>query len=126
PDQVAVVLSVELCSLTLQREDISMANLISCGLCGDGAAAVIVAGAEAECGLSGPPILATRSVFYPDTEEMMGWDVSEKGFRIVLSREIPNLVRDNLAHDVDEFLATRGLTRTDIGSWALHTGGPKI
>jgi alkylresorcinol/alkylpyrone synthase len=124
PDQIAVVLSVELCSLTLQREDISMANLISSGLFGDGAAAVIVAGAD--CALPGATILATRSVFYPDTEEMMGWDVSEKGFRIVLSREIPDLVRKNLAHDLDDFLAERGLTRADIGSWVLHTGGPKI
>jgi len=124
PDQAAVVLSVELCSLTIQRGDVSMANLISSSLFGDGAAAVIVAGGE--CGLSGPSILATRSVFYPDTEEMMGWDVTEKGFRIVLSREIPNLVRKNLAHDLDDFLAERGLTRADIGSWALHTGGPKI
>jgi alkylresorcinol/alkylpyrone synthase len=124
PGQVAVVLSVELCSLTLQREDISMANLISSGLFGDGSAAVIVAGAD--CGLSGPAILSTRSVFYPKTEEMMGWNVSEKGFRIVLSKEIPNLVRKNLVHDVDDFLAERGLTRADIGSWMLHTGGPKI
>ena len=124
PDQVAVVLSVELCSLTIQRDDVSMANMISAGLFGDGAAAVIVAGSE--CGLSGPKILATRSVFYPHTEEMMGWDVSEKGFRIVLSREVPNLVRQNLSHDVDDFLAERGLTRADIGSWVLHTGGPKI
>jgi alkylresorcinol/alkylpyrone synthase len=124
PDQVAVVLSVELCSLTLQRGDISMANLISSGLFGDGSAAVIVAGAD--CALSGPAILATRSVFYPQTEEMMGWNVSEKGFRIVLSKEVPTLVRENLAHDVDDFLAERGLTRADIGSWALHTGGPKI
>src|SRR6202167_5039492 len=126
PDQTAIVLSVELCSLTIQREDLSVANLISSGLFGDGAAAVIVAGAE--CGLpsSGPKILATRSVFYPNTEEMMGWDISEKGFRIVLSREVPNLVRNNLKHDVDEFLATRGLTRADIGSWCLHSRGPKI
>lgn len=124
PDQNALVLSVELCSLTLQREDVSMANLISAGLFGDGAAAVIVTGSE--CGDSGPEILATRSVFYPDTEEMMGWDITEKGFRIILSREIPDLVRKNLAHDLDEFLAERGLTRADIGSWALHTGGPKI
>jgi len=124
PGQVAVVLSVELCSLTLQRGDITMANLISSGLFGDGSAAVIVAGAD--CGLSGPAILATRSVFYPQTEEMMGWNVSEKGFRIVLSKEIPDLVRKNLAHDVDDFLAERGLTRGDIGSWVLHTGGPKI
>jgi alkylresorcinol/alkylpyrone synthase len=124
PGQSAVLLSVELCSLTIQRDDLSMANLISSGLFGDGAAAVIVA--SAECGLAGPTIVATRSVFYPDTEEMMGWDVSEKGFRIVLSREVPNLVRQNLAHDVDDFLASRGLTRADIGSWVLHTGGPKI
>ncbi len=76
--RVAVVLSVELCSLTIQRDDVSMANLISAGLFGDGAAAVIVAGAD--CGLSGPAILATRSVFYPDTEEMMGWDILKKAF----------------------------------------------
>jgi alkylresorcinol/alkylpyrone synthase len=124
PGQFAILLSVELCSLTLQREDTSVANLISSGLFGDGAAAVIVAGEE--CGLPGPKILATRSVFYPDTEEMMGWNVSEKGFRIVLSREVPNLVRQNLAKDVDDFLGERGLTRANIGSWVLHTGGPKI
>jgi len=124
PSQVAVVLSVELCSLTLQRGDISMANLISSGLFGDGSAAVIVAGSD--CGLPGPRILATRSVFYPETEEMMGWNVSERGFRIVLSKEIPDLVRKNLAQDVDDFLAERALTRADIGSWVLHTGGPKI
>jgi alkylresorcinol/alkylpyrone synthase len=124
PGHAAVLLSVELCSLTIQREDVSVANLISSGLFGDGAAAVIVAGAD--CGLAGPTIEATRSVFYPDTEEMMGWDVSENGFRIVLSPEVPNLVRRNLRHDADEFLASRGLTRADIGSWVLHTGGPKI
>jgi alkylresorcinol/alkylpyrone synthase len=135
PDQVAAVLSVELCSLTLQREDLSMANLISAGLFGDGAAAVLVAGEELAGGgetlagnpnLSGPRILGTRSVFYPNTEQMMGWKVSEKGFRIVLSREIPDLVRNNLARDLDHFLAEKGLVRSDIGSWVLHTGGPKI
>ncbi|MGZ4836769.1 MAG: 3-oxoacyl-[acyl-carrier-protein] synthase III C-terminal domain-containing protein [Terriglobales bacterium] len=65
-------------------------------------------------------------MFYPDTEEMMGWEVSEKGFRIVLSREVPDLVRKNLGRDVDDFLAERGLTRADIGSLVLHTGGPRI
>jgi alkylresorcinol/alkylpyrone synthase len=124
PDQIAVILAVELCSLTLQREDMSMANLISSGLFGDGAAAVVVAGSE--CGLSGPKILDTRSVFYPETEEMMGWEVSEKGFRIVLSPEVPNLIQRQLGTDVDRFLADLGHSREDIGSWVLHTGGPKI
>jgi alkylresorcinol/alkylpyrone synthase len=129
PDQVAVLLSVELCSLTLQREDLSMANLVSSGLFGDGAAAVVVAGADvagAEVDLPGPRILGTRSVFYPDTEDVMGWDISEKGFRIVLSREVPNVVREHLGPDVDAALAEHGFTRGDVGSWVLHTGGPKV
>jgi alkylresorcinol/alkylpyrone synthase len=126
PDQVAVILAVELCSLTLQRDDMSMANLISSGLFGDGAAAVVVAGDGCALKRPGPRILATRSVFYPDTEEMMGWDVSEKGFRIVLSPEVPDLIRRQLGHDVDSFLADLGRDRNEVGSWVLHTGGPKV
>src|SRR5271169_4997410 len=113
PKQAAALVSVELCSLTLQREDLSVANLISSGLFADGAAAVIVTGEEFESSgseISGPKILATQSVFYPGTEEMMGWNISEKGFRIVLSTQVPDLVRKNLANDLDEFLAGRGLT----------------
>jgi alkylresorcinol/alkylpyrone synthase len=124
PKQVAAVLAVELCSLTLQQEDLSVANLISSGLFGDGAGAVLVAGAERES--EGPAILATRSVFYPNSEHVMGWDISEKGFRIVLSREVPEVVHDHLASDVDAFLEDEGLTRADIGSWILHTGGPRV
>jgi len=57
---------------------------------------------------------------------MMGWDVSEKGFRIVLSREVPDVVNDHLASDVDAFLEEQGLSRSDIGTWVLHTGGPRV
>lgn len=131
PSQLAVLLSVELCSLTIQKEDLSPANLISSGLFGDGAAAVIVAGDKfggfaPESEQLGPRILATRSVFYPHTEEMMGWRFSEKGFRIVLSREVPDLLRKQIGQDVDQFLVEHGHTRDDIGSWLLHTGGPKV
>ncbi len=124
PSRLACLLSVELCSLTWQRDDLSMANLISAGLFGDGAAAVIVAGADA--GLQGPEILATRSVFYPNSEHVMGWDISEKGFRVVLSPEVPLMVEKHLRHDVDAFLSSNGLTRADIASWILHPGGPKV
>ena len=124
PKQVAAVLAVELCSLTLQQDDVSIANVISSGLFGDGAAAVLVAGAEREA--KGPEILATRSVFYPNSEHVMGWDISEKGFRIVLSREVPEVIQDHLASDVDAFLEDNGLARADIGAWVLHTGGPRV
>jgi alkylresorcinol/alkylpyrone synthase len=75
---------------------------------------------------NGPEIVATRSVFYPDTEEMMGWKVSERGFNIVLSPEVPRLIRERLGHDVDAFLGDHGYKRSDIKSWVLHTGGPKV
>jgi len=129
PSQAAALVSVELCSLTLQREDLSVANLISSGLFADGAAAVIVTGPEFDSsgpGISGPKILATRSVFYPSTEDMMGWNISEKGFRILLSTEVPTLIRENLGRDVDAFLADNGHCRNDLQSWVLHTGGPKV
>ena len=129
PTQAAALVSVELCSLTLQREDLSVANLISSGLFADGAAAVIVTGPEFESAgpeISGPTILATRSVFYPSTEEMMGWNISEKGFRIILSTEVPTLIRENLGRDVDAFLADNGHQRSDLKSFVLHTGGPKV
>jgi alkylresorcinol/alkylpyrone synthase len=136
PKQAAALVSVELCSLTLQREDLSVANLISSGLFADGAAAVIVTGEEFEPaegrtngngnGIHGPEIVATRSVFYPATEDMMGWNISEKGFRIILSTEVPKLIRENLGRDVDAFLADNGHQRSDLKSFVLHTGGPKV
>jgi alkylresorcinol/alkylpyrone synthase len=124
PGQVAVLLSVELCSLTLQRGDFSIPNLISSGLFGDGAAAVVVVGDEREA--DGPEILATRSVFYPDTEEVMGWDISETGFKIVLSAKVPEVAERFLPGDVDRFLGDHGLTRGDIASWVCHPGGPRV
>ena len=124
PDEVAVLLSVELCSLTLQPEDLSIPNLIASGLFGDGAAAVVVTGDER--GGNGPAIVDTRSVFYPDSERVMGWDISETGFKIVLSSDVPVVAREKLRPDVDAFLADHGLTRADITSWVCHPGGPKV
>jgi alkylresorcinol/alkylpyrone synthase len=124
PDQAAALLSIELCSLTLQRDDLSMAHLISALLFGDGAAATIVVGSNRES--EGPEILATKSIFYPHTERVMGWDISEKGFRIVLSPEVPDTVVKHLGKDVDAFLAEQGHKRSDIKTWVMHTGGPKV
>jgi alkylresorcinol/alkylpyrone synthase len=124
PEHVALVLTVELCSLTLQRDDVSIANLISTGLFGDGACAAVVAGSARRCG--GPRIVATRSVFYPDTEDVMGWRIGENGFGIVLSTAVPTIARERLGDDVDGFLRDHGLSRRDISRWICHPGGPKV
>ena len=129
PRQVAVLLSVELCSLTVQTADLSIPNLIATGLFGDGAAAVVVAGSEVgldPAAKAGPEIVATRSVFYRDTERVMGWDISERGFGIVLSAEVPEMVSRHLRHDVDRFLEDHGAHRSEIAAWICHPGGPKV
>jgi alkylresorcinol/alkylpyrone synthase len=141
PDEVAVLMSVELCSLTIQRDDDSRANLVASGLFGDGAAAVVAVGdsraedtdlADAtDRGDSGrasraPRVLATRSRMYPDTERAMGWDITSTGLRIVLGVEVPELVRTYVGDDVDGFLADHGLSRSDIEWWVCHPGGPKV
>src|SRR5207253_6498344 len=77
PSQAAALVSVELCSLTIQKQDLTVANLISSGLFADGSAAVVVTGSELNA--AGPEIVEPRSVFYPDTEELTGWKVSERG-----------------------------------------------
>jgi len=130
PEETAAVVSVELCSLTLQQEDLSVANLISAGLFGDGAAAVVVAGAKRASSRSrngaGPRIRATKSTLYPNTERVMGWDISERGFQIVLSREVPDVARENLGRDLAQFLDEQGVRRADLKSFVLHTGGPRV
>ena len=130
PSQIALLLSVELCSLTWQDGDQSTANLISCGLFGDGAAAVVIVGDEVALPASevppGPRILATRSTFYRNTEHIMGWAIGDTGFTIVLSPDVPKLVIENLRGDVDSFLAENGLALGDIASWIFHSGGPKV
>lgn len=131
PGDVAVLLSAELCSLTVQRDDTSTANLVASGLFGDGAAAVVIVGADKAAEL-GPDtghdlrVLATRSRMYPDSERAMGWDVGASGLRIVLGVEVPDLVRANLGEDIDGFLDRHGLSRADIGFWVAHPGGPKV
>jgi len=133
PDQYALLLSVELCSLTWQDNDQSVANLVSCGLFGDGAAAVVIAGTNTPHGNGlcttcpqGPRVLDTRSTFYRHTEHIMGWDIGDMGFKIVLSPEVPKVVNEHLRGNVEEFLLHNGLTLNDISSYIFHSGGPKV
>jgi alkylresorcinol/alkylpyrone synthase len=125
PGEVALLVSTELCSLTLQRGDLSVANLIASGLFGDGAAAVVIGGGE-RAEPVGPRVVATRSAFYRDTERVMGWDMTDSGFKIVLSAGVPEIVYQHVGKDVDAFLAAHGLDRSRINHFVAHTGGPKV
>jgi alkylresorcinol/alkylpyrone synthase len=128
PDDVAVLLAVELCSLTVQRDDTSTANLVASGLFGDGAAAVVLVGERRarSMKLSGPRVVASRSRFYEDTEDVMGWDIGTSGFRVVLAATVADVVQAHLATDVKGFLADHSLEVGDIARFVVHPGGPKV
>lgn len=128
PDHVAVLVAVELCSLTVQRDDVSTPNLVASGLFGDGAAAVVAVGQGRTAPLPerAVDVLGSRSHLYPDSERIMGFDIGSSGLRIVLDPRVPDLVRRYLRDDVDHFLADNGLNRGDIGFWVCHPGGPKV
>jgi alkylresorcinol/alkylpyrone synthase len=126
PTSVAVLVSVELCSLTVQRQDPSTANMIAAGLFGDGAAAVVVVGAEHRLASSGPEVVHTVSHQYPDSERAMGWDIGGSGLKVVLGAEVPDLVRTHLADDVEGLLKPYGLVVDDVARWICHPGGPKV
>jgi alkylresorcinol/alkylpyrone synthase len=132
PNDVAVLVSIELCSLTVQRADVSTANLVASGLFADGAAAVVARGTVGQ-GRGAVPsdgatleVLDSRSRLYPDSERTMGFDVGATGLRIVLDAGVPEVVEQYVGGDVDAFLQTHGLDRSDIGFWVCHPGGPKV
>lgn len=133
PKQYALLLSVELCSLTWQENDYSMAHIVASGLFGDGAAAVVLAGEETPLAQKPtsvqepcPRVVDTRSTFYPDTEHLMGWKINQNGFNIILSADVPELVNQELRNTVEDFLADNDLNMGNICSFIFHSGGPKV
>ncbi|MBT2406109.1 MULTISPECIES: type III polyketide synthase [unclassified Streptomyces] len=128
PGHAALLLSTELCSLTLQPTDTSMANLVAGALFGDGAGALVAVGSGHplhDTG-TGPRVVASRSRLYPGTEDLLGWDIGHWGFRMVLGRELPDLVRLHVAEEIESFLAGHDLKPADVDAWICHPGGPKI
>lgn len=124
PNEVAALVSVELCSLTVQRDDRSRANLVASGLFGDGAAAVVAVGANRP--EPGPRVVDSRSHLYPDSRRIMGWDVGSGGLKIVLDARVPAIVKRYLGDDIRSFLAAHSLEVGDVGAWVSHPGGPKV
>jgi alkylresorcinol/alkylpyrone synthase len=133
PQEAVILFAVELCSLTIQRDDLSLANLIASGLFGDGAAAVLIVGDEhplvygakrAQTGL--PRVIDSQSQFFPETEHIMGWEVTNSGFKVLLSADIASLARSEVRPGMEAFLGRHDLTIADIDHWLVHPGGPKV
>jgi alkylresorcinol/alkylpyrone synthase len=142
PQEAVILLAIELCSLTIQRDDLSLANLVASGLFGDGAATVLMVGddhplathapvpirdsAGERAQLSLPRVIDSQSQFFPETEHIMGWDVTNSGFKVMLSADIAELARSEVRPSMEEFLSRHALSIADIDHWLVHPGGPKV
>jgi alkylresorcinol/alkylpyrone synthase len=128
PGACVVLAAVELCTLTFQHGDLTRRNLVAASLFSDGAAAAVVMGARARAGDGRPGVdlVAARSTLWPETLDVMGWDVDETGLHVVFSRDIPTIVREWLRPNLDAFLAACGLGLDDLSHFVAHPGGPKV
>jgi alkylresorcinol/alkylpyrone synthase len=124
PDDVGVLLSVELCSLTLQRGDQTMGNFVATGLFGDGAAAVVMVGENRS--EPGPRIVDTRSTFIADSHDVIGWNVGGTGFEIVLTAGVADVIKNSFPTEVSDFLGRNELAIADVDTWLAHPGGPRV
>jgi len=131
PKENALVVCVELCSLTFQRNDRSKSNLVGTSLFADGIACALVAGDESTLiqkvsKSTRPTIVSSQSTLMPHSEDVMGWEVKDSGLHVVFSRDIPMIIKEWLEPNVQEFLNQNNLTIEQITSFIAHPGGKKV
>ncbi len=130
PQDMVLLVAVELCGLTFIHGDRSKSNLIGTALFSDGAAAVLVVGAERrqenEELFHGPRIKGSKSQLWPDSEDVMGWDLRNEGLAVIFSRDIPTLVRREMNDQMSQLLDYYSITRHELTQFIAHPGGAKV
>jgi alkylresorcinol/alkylpyrone synthase len=127
PEDAVLILAVELCSLTFQKEDQSVANIIASGLFGDGAAGVLMLGDNHPLvNDKMPRVVDSLSIFFPETEHVMGWEIMDSGLKVILSPDVVEIAGTKLQSAIVEFLARNELSISEISHWIAHPGGPKV
>ncbi|MBP1933771.1 type III polyketide synthase [Ammoniphilus resinae] len=125
PTEVVAVVAVELCGLTFQPNDLTKSNLVATSLFADGAAAVLIAGDQAEIKVKAPiQAIKSMSTYWPDSLDVMGWDFSSSGFHVIFSRDIPTIVKTRVADEVHSFLKAEQIEQID--HYIIHPGGKKV
>ena len=125
PEKPVLLVGVELCGLTFQWGDRSKASLVAGALFADGAAAAVL-GSPSDGEAAGPEILGSHSTTWPGTEDIMGWDIVESGFKVVLSRSIPDLIRKRMPENLRMAASSAGLAPEDLCHFVTHPGGAKV
>ena len=124
PTHRVLVVSVELCGLTFMRNDFSKSNFVATSLFADGAACALLTGDDVED--KGHALLDVQSKFYPDSLDIMGWNIMSDGMQVVFNERIPKIVTEKSGNDLESFLSKNDLTRSDIKYFLYHPGGMKV
>jgi len=127
PNENVLVIAVELCSLTFQKDDLSKSNIVASSLFSDGCACVLIAGDDSlpTRGIA-PMLIGSLSTIYENSMDVMGWEIVESGFSVVFSRDIPQIVRENVKPNITELLTKYDLKKEDIKHYITHPGGMKV
>jgi alkylresorcinol/alkylpyrone synthase len=130
PDSRVLLVALELCSLTFQRADLDKRNLVAASLFSDGAAAAVIRGPQAKPApraiQPALDLVAAQNTLWPETLDVMGWEIDASGLHVIFSRDIPTIVRDRVRPHVDGFLGTHGLDRSRLDHLLAHPGGPRV
>ncbi len=129
PDAVILLIGVELCSLTFIRNDLSKSNFIATSLFSDGVAAVLVTGENSKQLIKNNheiKITSSRSKLYYDSEDVMGWEFIDAGFKVVFSKDIPSLVNSLIKTDIKKYLEDNNLSIDELKNFVIHPGGTKV
>ena len=124
---VVLISAVELCSLTFQMDDKSVENMIGTSLFGDGAASVIMVGEDHPLsGRAKYEITDYGAFFYPNSADTMGWEIKDTGFKLVLNKNVSDLVNGNIPDNLSDLLNSSKICKEDIHFSISHPGGPKV
>ncbi len=127
PTARILIVVTELCGLTFMPNDLSKANLIASALFGDGSAAVLIEGDDVTTPhAAAPNVLDSATQTMPDSLDVMGWNISEAGFGIQISRDIPAIVRSFMRDSIQEILASNRMSTSDVQHFVTHPGGAKV
>lgn len=122
--QNILLVSLELCSLSYDYSQFDKKNMIATALFADGCAAAVISGRPDS--QAGPSFRAFDQKTWPDTRDMMGWEIGQTGFDLVLARDIPTFVARDFTPFCDQFLEQQGLAKADLSEPACHPGGGRV
>ncbi len=129
PNMNALIIVLELCTLAFRYDRLTKSNLVATALFGDGAAAMVISSSD-KTHKTHSPALATFGVHgehtWPDTLNIMGWQVDAHGFDVVFHRKIPEFVKESYLPALQKFLASHKLSNSDIDRPCCHPGGAKV